>query len=138
MQTGKLLEGAVPAPYCSDKSKNNVSNIFQGDSNDTISSYDSDSSDNTSDTDFNTDDEIDPEPLPANLVPSDVPGKLTVSLTSNSHQSSYIPLGIMLNARSVYNKIDNLKEILNQISPDLLLVSETWEQEKKQLKNIFC
>ena len=43
----------------------------------------------------------------------------------------------MLNARSVYNKSDNLNNLLNQIGPDLILISESWERERKRLSSVI-
>ena len=43
----------------------------------------------------------------------------------------------MLNARSLYNKPDNFKDLLHQIGPDLLLASETWERKRKPLTKIL-
>ena len=54
----------------------------------------------------------------------------------NNQKSSLLPLCMMLNARSVYNKVDHFKD-LYQLSPDLILVSETWEKRRKQLKDII-
>ena len=42
-----------------------------------------------------------------------------------------------MNCRSAANKGNNLTEIMNQISPDLILASETWEREKLRLKDIL-
>ena len=39
----------------------------------------------------------------------------------------------MMNCRSVYNKVDNLNEILNTIGPSVSILSETWEREKQKL-----
>ena len=151
---GKLL-GGVPSPLnCSldDDQKIskgdtdyylNTSKIFQGDANDTISTNDT-SSVSDDDTDFDTDDELDPEPIPANLSPVAgqifTPGKpieLDVNLMQNNHKSSNLPLCIMLNSRSLYNKIENFRELLYQIGPSIALVSETWERKRKQIKDIL-
>jgi hypothetical protein len=77
---------------------------------------DSDYSDNDSSEDddqsiYDTDDEIDPEPISANFVP--IPGQTVtagqplqfdVKLTEDA-QSSSLPLCLMMNCRSVCNKI---------------------------------
>ena len=55
---------------------------------------------------------------------------------SNNQQSGILPLCMMLNARSVYNKTDHFKD-LYQLGPDLILVSETWERKRMQLQNII-
>ena len=44
---------------------------------------------------------------------------------------------MMLNARSLYNKIDNFRELMHQIGPDLILASETWERKRKPLSQIL-
>ena len=43
----------------------------------------------------------------------------------------------MLNARSLYNKRDNFKNLLYQIGPDLAIVSETWERQRQSLDNLL-
>ena len=42
----------------------------------------------------------------------------------------------MLNARSLYNKAEHLKD-LYQLGPDLIIASETWERKRKQLADII-
>ena len=44
---------------------------------------------------------------------------------------------MMLTSRSLYNKVDKFKD-LYQLGPDLILVSETWERQRKQLKEIIA
>ena len=46
---------------------------------------------------------------------------------------SNLPLCLILNSRSLYNKIDNLKQFLYQIAPDISLVSETWERQGENI-----
>ena len=92
-------------------------------------------------TTFATDDEVDPEPIPANflLQPNPIPGQpssLDVLLT-NRQQSSRLPLCMMLNSRSLYNKVDNFKTLLYQIGPDAVLVSETWERQRQSLDELL-
>ena len=48
-----------------------------------------------------------------------------------------LPLFILLNARSIYNKRNNLKEMLNQLAPDICLISETFEREKEKVDKIL-
>jgi hypothetical protein len=43
----------------------------------------------------------------------------------------------LFNARSVYNKADNLTELLNQICPDICLISESWESERRRLSTLL-
>jgi hypothetical protein len=95
------------------------------------------------DTSYDTEDEIDGEPIPANLSP--IPGQnvqpnqpLVFDINLNKDaQSSFLPLCLMMNARSVYNKSSNLREMLNQIGPSVVLLSETWEREKKRLDTVL-
>ena len=51
--------------------------------------------------------------------------------------SSCIPLCLVLNCRSICNKSDNLKEIMNQICPDLILASETWERKRMRMSDVL-
>jgi hypothetical protein len=44
---------------------------------------------------------------------------------------------MMLNSRSLYNKVDNFKSLLYQIGPDAVLVSETWERERQSLDELL-
>ena len=44
---------------------------------------------------------------------------------------------LILNARSIYNKCDQLNEMLSQIAPDLCLISETFERESKHIQSIL-
>ena len=123
-----------------------ISNIFQGDANDTLVS---DSSSVTSNHDItnissivNTDDEVDTAPSPVNLilVPGQVPlpGQpviLDVDPT-NAQVSPLLPLCMMLNARSVYNKAGHFRD-LYQLGPDLIITSETWEKKSKPLSDLL-
>ena len=40
----------------------------------------------------------------------------------------------MLNARSLYNKAENFRNMLYQVCPDLSIISETWEKQKTGVK----
>ena len=44
-----------------------------------------------------------------------------------------LPLCLTLNARSLFNKLENLQELLMQLCPDICFVSETWEGSKRQI-----
>ena len=123
-----------------------ISNIFQGDANDTLVS---DSSSVTSNHDItnissivNTDDEVDTAPSPVNLilVPGQVPLPrqpviLDVNPT-NAQVSPLLPLCMMLNARSVYKKAGHFRD-LYQLGPDLIITSETWEKKSKPLADLI-
>ena len=52
-------------------------------------------------------------------------------------KSSFLPLCLVMNCRTICNKSDNLKELMHQICPDLILASETWEREKMRLPDVL-
>ena len=123
--------------------------IFQLDGNITNVSDASDNSSNdesfTSEDEstFDTDDEVDNEPIPANLSPvlgqnvqDNQPLRFDVNLNKDA-QASFLPLCLMMNARSIYNKPNNLNEMLSRIGPSVTLISETWEREKNRLDNVL-
>ena len=123
------------------------SNIFQVDGNISISDdSDTSSKDDDDDSDvsiYDTDDEVDPQPIFANFhpipgqnVPANQPLLFDVNLTKDA-QSSSLPLFPMMNCRSVCNKVDNLRELLNTIGPSVTMLSETWERDKQRLDNIL-
>ena len=124
------------------KDKHDISDIFQGDSNDTIASDDTVLSDSSNDTAYDTDNEVESDPVTVNLIPIEgqvtrpgQPVQMNVNM-NNNQKSSSLPLCMMLNARSVYNKVDHFKD-LYQLGPDIILVSETWEKRRKQLNDII-
>ena len=102
-----------------------------------------DSSDvSNDDTVYDTDDEAFPEPIPMNLTL--VPGQdikhgqpVTFDANLKKEMSSYLPLCLLFNARSIFNKADNLSEILQQIGPDICMISETFERERKRLSSVL-
>ena len=102
-----------------------MSNIFQGDGNYSITTNISEHSDTSNESIFDSDDEVDPEPIPVNVRPAadqvTAPGhpiKMEVNMNDGDQQSSYLPLCLMLNARSVHNKPIHFKD-LYQLGPDL-------------------
>lgn len=93
-----------------------------------------DNDDKLSDSEYETEDEAFSDPIPANLFPraeDDVTPGQPIELDPNL--PSYLPLCLLLNARSIYNKSDNLSETLQEIGPDICLISETFEREKSRL-----
>ena len=52
---------------------------------------------------------------------------LMVDTTGLELQPVSLPLFLILNARSLYNKVSNFKRFLREIAPSCVLVSETWE-----------
>ena len=100
------------------------------DGNDSIESVNS--------TEYDTEDEAFGNPIPANLSPESgqvyTPGEpIRLNVNSNLNQSSNLPLCLVFNARSIYNKLNNLTDILRQIVPDLLIISETFEREGRKI-----
>ena len=52
-------------------------------------------------------------------------------------QASTLPLLGILNARSCYNKPDNLKKIIKELGIEGLIISETWEREEQSLDSLL-
>ena len=75
-------------------------------------------------------------PIPGQAHTSDTPIVYDVN-PPLVDKSSFIPLCLMINCRSLANKRNNLTEMMNQISPDLILASETWERENLRLDDIL-
>ena len=125
--------------------KSKFSNIMQLDGDDSIisesESLSSSELSSTLSTIFDTDEEVDPEPIPAVFLPNSNPSqntKLEVDTDIKIKAPTRLPLCIMLNARSLYNKKNNFQTLLNQIGPDLAITSETWEREKQNLDDLFA
>ena len=111
-----------------------ITEISECTSNNThINDVTSDDENNLSDSEYDTEDEVDPEPIPANLSP--IPGQvllpgqpIKLDVNQMNQNSSHLPLCMLLNARSIYNKSDNLTDFLQQIGPDLCIISKKTEQ----------
>ena len=121
-----------------------ISNIIQVDGNESIASETSVESndDSSGSSDFETEDEAFPDIEPVHLSPilgqNNVSGEpLIFDVDMTSDLSSSLPLCLLLNARSVCNKSDNLKEMLHRICPDICLVSETFERTRKRLRDVL-
>jgi hypothetical protein len=119
------------------------SHVVQLDGNLSLSSYGSSDASTTSSI-FDDEDEIDGNPSPAILthVPNQVttPGQpMQFEVKSGKHSySSSLPLCMMLNARSLYNKADSFKTILREICPEITIVSETWERKRINLDALLA
>ena len=117
-----------------------ISDINQFDGAD--SSDDSFYSDSSNCTDYSSDDEAFSEPVAANLyrVPgqNNRPGQpILLDVNQNKDLTSSLPLCLLFNARSVFNKCDNLTEMLKQISPDICILSESWESQRRRLNTLL-
>jgi hypothetical protein len=119
-----------------------ISDINQIDAADSFDGDDSCDSDSSNCTEYSSDDEAFSEPTAANLyrVPGqkNQPGQpIRLNVNLNQDMSSSMPLCLLFNARSVFNKCDNLTEMLKQIYPDICIVSESWESERRRLNTLL-
>ena len=86
--------------------------------------------DDSDESEYDTDDEVDSEPIRPVLIQSeDKPGELDVVFDERVQPPTSLPLCLCLNARSVYNKKNNLKNILNTLAPCITIISESWERK---------
>ena len=115
------MGGGPPCPFSPSLvfENSDLSNIRQLDGGDSIhnmsgsndsltTDVSSDDDSNLSDTEYDTEDELFPEPIPANLSPTPgqvlLPGQpIKLDVKQKNHNSSYLPLCMLLNARSIYN-----------------------------------
>ena len=75
------------------------------------------------------------QPVQGQLYTSGKPITLDVNLYNG--YSNNIPLCLLFNARSIYNKCESLNEMLQQIGPDACIISETFERETKRISSIL-
>ena len=144
---GKLLMGgsctitpsrSSSALENSDPNVNNSvnSNIVQVDGNDitdNLSSDDELSDDESNVTEYDTEDEIEPQTTPISISPVTKPNKRKMKIL----QASSHPLVGLLNARSLYNKADNLKTLLNELGLEIAIISEGWERDETPLDDLL-
>ena len=76
----------------------------------------------------------------ATQPPAGQPLLLEVDETGRRRLPASLPLVMMTNARSLYNKIDNFKKWLLEIFSDCALISESWECEgsRKSLEDLLA
>ena len=109
-----------------------LSDIIQCDGADTMSQC----SDNDSLNSYESEDELDSNPVRAVLVPSLSQGpagdplRLEVDLSGQVQLPSCVPLCAVINPRSGWNKINNIRTFLQQVGPDILILSEHWGRKK--------
>ena len=102
--------------------------------NSTSSSDDKLSDTDSSDvTEYESQDEIDPDTTPISFPTTQNMNKRTKKIL----KASSLPLVAVLNARSAYNKPENLKKFLNELGIEVLIISETWEREELSLENLL-
>ena len=117
-----------------------VRGIPQVDGADTVSDSSCDGSE------YDTEDEAYNEREPAVLVPAATqppagqPLLLEVDETGRRRLPASLPLVMMTNARSLYNKIENFTKWLLEIFPDCAIISESWECEgrRKSLEDLLA
>ena len=114
------------------------SNILQVDGVNNLDSSDSSQddlsgSDDSVLTEYASQDEIDPDTTPISIPPRSKPNKGQRKIL----KASSLPLVAVLNARSCYNKPENLKKFLNELGTEVGIVSETWEREELSLENVL-
>ena len=120
----------------------NTSDISENSSNDNNETSEHDDDESTDGSVYDTEDEAFSEPTPVNLFPvpgqNPLPGQaIRLEVNLNYSLSSNLPLCLLFNSRSIFNKSNNLKEMLNQICPDICLISETFESERKRIMNVL-
>ena len=80
---------------------------------------------------YDTDDDMDSEPIRAVLVPAQPQAGQPFSLEVGNDRvqaPSSLPLAMIANFRSAYNKAKNIKQNLTTLGLDILIASETWER----------
>ena len=141
-QNGELFEqgsgNKVDMCQLDGRRRQTFSNLLQLDgAASSSSSYASDSSPATSE--YESDQEVDNTPEPVVLVPAAVqpaagqPLVLEVDTTGRLHIPSSIPLCMVTNFRSIYNKIDNFRRFLKEVAPDCTIACETWDYEGRRM-----
>ena len=90
---------------------------------------------------YESDSEIDSRPVRAVLVPAQPqpgqPFSLEVGCSDAVDAPSSLPLSMVANCRSAYNKAQNLKRNLSVMGLDLLVASETWERPHLSLERLL-
>ena len=93
---------------------------------------------NCNDTIYDDEKETFDKAIPANFAPdpakdknADVPLEFDVK---KGEPSSSLPFCLVFNVRSIFNKCCSLRNILHQFSPNFSIILESWEKEKKQIK----
>ena len=106
---------------------------MQVDGADSVSTKSENSDKDTSDLDYETDDELDVDTNP--YVKS--PQQKVNSRNKKVLQAMSLPLVSVLNARSLYNKVNNFKLFLSELGIEVAIASETWERQDLSLKDLL-
>ena len=89
---------------------------------------------------YDTDDDINSEPIRAVLVPAQSQAGQPFSLEVGSDRvqaPSSLPLAMIANFRSAYNKAKNIKRNLTTLGLDLMIASESWERPNFPLPDLL-
>ena len=123
-----------------------MSDIIQIDGNISILTHetvknDDDLEHSIGNSEYDTEDEAFNRVIPTNFSPISNQNSLSnqpLQFDVNSGEAtSSLPLCLVFNARSVYNKCENVRELLHQLGPDLTLISETFERQGKPIKEFL-
>ena len=88
---------------------------------------------------FESEDEVDNVHEPVVLVPAATqpaagqPLVLEVDTTGSLHLPASLPLCMVTNFRSIYNKVENFKTFLKEVSPDCTIAAEVWNHEGRRV-----
>ena len=141
-EEGLSEEGEGEEEAEEEEDQERVGVIMEVDGADTVS--ETDNSDNkanygsNTNTDGGTDDEAYVAREPAVLVPAPdqppagQPLLLEVDKTGRMVLPASLPLVMVTNARSLYNKARNFRKWLTEIFPDMAVVAESWEYESRR------
>ena len=121
------LDGGVSFNSTSYTTTNSISN--DSDITDNIM----DTSATTAKSNYDSEDEIDQETSPINLTPPSKPN----SRKTRVLKASTLPMVCVLNARSVYNKKDNLKIFMKELGIEAGIISETWERDELSIEELM-
>ena len=66
-----------------------------------------------------------------------LPVRKTIGKCEKAASALNLPIVMNLNARSIYNKINEFQDVVTQYEVDLIMMSETWERENLKLSEIL-
>ena len=72
-----------------------------------------------------------------NMEPRRKPVLQTIRRNNAILQSMELPVIMNLNPRSIYNKTEEFLELLEQYSPQVITISESWERENLSLQDLL-
>ena len=91
--------------------------------------------------DYDSEEEAENEPIRAVLVPCNQmdgdPFSLTVDQSDQVATPASLPLTMVANFRSCYNKVKNVRQSLYTLGLDFLVGTETWERPQQDLETLL-